>query len=365
MQKFTPVLYRTFSTVSGMELLSTVESTEASALPNLYKAAEKAFKAYKDGRQTDPQLMDRVLDFDSAEAAGATVEEVAKGAPEWLRSARIYSIRGVDGFRFIRCPFDHEHQLRLVRRSLREWIEPPAATNLVIHEKGPHDNLWERHHRAPDGSLLSRLTWATLGYQYQWTQRAYVPEVRCPFPRDLERLSADLAAACGWELRPEAAIVNLYGPSSTMGGHLDDAEPCQSAPIVSISLGLEAIYLLGGSTKAVEPVPILVRSGDVILQGGESRRFVHGVPRVLAGSLAPELHPSRVPSDPELALVSEWLLEHRVNINVRQVWEEVWEGRPGDQGVDTPEEIPGEEPNRKRSKLSSEADEVPGENGAS
>jgi hypothetical protein len=108
-----------------------------------------------------------------------------------------------------------------------------------------------------------------------------------------------------------------------------------------------------------------VRSGDVILQGGESRRFVHGVPRVLAGSLAPELHPSRVPSDPELALVSEWLLEHRVNINVRQVWEEVWEGRPGDQGVDTPEEIPDEEPNRKRSKLSSEADEVPGENGAS
>ena len=73
-------------------MLSASDSTEAGALPNLYKAAEKAFKAYKDGRQTDPQLMDRVLDFDSAEAAGATVEEVAnavscteKAVEVWLK----------------------------------------------------------------------------------------------------------------------------------------------------------------------------------------------------------------------------------------------------------------------------------------
>lgn len=51
-----------------------------------------------------------------------------------------------------------------------------------------------------------------------------------------------------------------------MGGHLDDAEPCQTAPIVSISIGLDAIYLLGGRTKATEPLPMLLRSGDVILQ---------------------------------------------------------------------------------------------------
>ena len=67
---------------------------------------------------------------------------------------------------------------------------------------------------------------------------------------------------------------------------------------------------------------------------------------VLAGSLVPELHPSRFAIEPELASVAEWLLDHRVNINVRQVWE----GRPG---VDV--DAPDEQPNRKRSKLAAEA----------
>lgn len=306
-----------------MEAAATLVEAPDGTPPNRFRAAEKAFKAYRDGRPTDPRLMERVLDFASRSPATAVAEEVvvADGAPEWLRTARIYSIRGVDGFRFIRCPFDHERQLRLASTALREWIEPPAATNLVIHEAGPHSSLWERHQQEPRGSLLSRLTWATVGYQYQWTQRAYVPEKRCPFPCDLASLSVDLAAACGWELRPEAAIVNLYGTSSTMGGHLDDAEPCQSVPIVSISIGLDAIYLLGGSTKADEPIPLLLRSGDVILQGGESRRFVHGVPRVLAGSLAAELSAGRVADDPMLAPVAAWLADHRLNINVRQCWD--------------------------------------------
>jgi len=58
-----------------------------------------------------------------------------------------------------------------------------------------------------------------------------------------------------------------------MGGHLDDAERCQTVPIVSISLGLDAIYLIGGRTKAQEPIPLLLRSGDVILQA--CQRSVH------------------------------------------------------------------------------------------
>mmetsp|Transcript_39885 Transcript_39885/g.105373 ORF Transcript_39885/g.105373 Transcript_39885/m.105373 type:complete len:178 (-) Transcript_39885:207-740(-) len=105
-----------------------------------------------------------------------------------------------------------------------------------------------------------------------------------------------------------------------MGGHLDDAERCQTVPIVSISLGLDAIYLIGGRTKAQEPIPLLLRSGDVILQGGESRQFVHGVPRVIAGSLPTELSEFRFRGDAVLAPVASWLDSHRININVRQCW---------------------------------------------
>ena len=110
-----------------------------------------------------------------------------------------------------------------------------------------------------------------------------------------------------------------------MGGHLDDAEPCQRAPIVSLSLGLDAIYLLGGASKAEPPRALRLRSGDVVLQGGASRGFYHGVPRVLAGTLPTMLRPENA-ADSELSPFARWLLDHRLNINVRQVFEAEVEG---------------------------------------
>ena len=164
-----------------------------------FRETEKAFRLYKDGRPSDPTLLQRVIDFASDPAADLVERrEPAESAPAWLKKAQIFSIRGMDGFRFIRCPLDHGQQLQLAGAALRQWIEPPSATNLVVHHPGPHTNLWERHQLTPHNSLLSRLTWATLGYQYQWTQRAYVEDKRSPLPQQLEALSRDLAAACGW-----------------------------------------------------------------------------------------------------------------------------------------------------------------------
>ena len=288
-----------------------------------FRAAEKAFKAYRDGRQAG---MPQVLDFDLSGGIGSAVPErvpVSELAPAWLRDAHVYSIRGVDGFRLIRNPFDAATQLRLAGAALQDWIEPPAVTNLVLHHPGPHEDLWAHHQRAPEGSLLSKLTWATVGYHYQWTERAYARERRSPFPPELAQLSADLAAACGWRLSPEAAIINLYGPRSAMGGHRDDAEPCQSVPIVSLSLGLEAVYLLGRETKDHAPIAMRLQSGDVIVQGGDSRGFVHGVPRVLAESLPEAIRlcafASTAPAPQPL--VARWLSGHRLNINVRQCFD--------------------------------------------
>ena len=91
-------------------------------------------------------------------------------APEWLRGARIWSVRGFDGFRLIRCPFCAEEQLELVRSALSEWIEPPSGNNLAtahgVSAEAAADcaRLWPRHVAAPNGSLLSKLTWATVGY---------------------------------------------------------------------------------------------------------------------------------------------------------------------------------------------------------
>ena len=101
--------------------------------------------------------------------------------------------------------------------------------------------------------------------------------------------------------------------------------PPTGAPIVSISLGLSAVYLLGGPSKAEAPLALLVRSGDVIVQGGASRGHVHGVPRILAGSSPAELRGecdgAAGDETEELRAVAEWLGCHRLNVNVRQVFE--------------------------------------------
>ena len=130
-------------------------------------------------------------------------------------------------------------------------------------------------------------------------------------------------------------------------GHLDDVELTFEAPIVSISLGLSAIFLcglalplsavtrppprhidacawrdrdrLGGRTREEKPRAMLLRSGDVVVMGGASRLLYHGVPRILPATLPPELaHHRLAGTAPHLAHVVDYLSKRRININARQ-----------------------------------------------
>ncbi len=69
-----------------------------------------------------------------------------------------------------------------------------------------------------------------------------------------------------------------------MGGHLDDGEPDQENPIVSYSIGLSCVFLMGGLTKDVKPIAVLLESGDLAFMGGFSRKCYHGVPRIIKNS---------------------------------------------------------------------------------
>jgi alkylated DNA repair protein alkB family protein 1 len=84
------------------------------------------------------------------------------------------------------------------------------------------------------------------------------------------------AMPSGEEFKPEAAIVNYYGPSDMLGGHVDDMEADWSKPIVSISLGCKCIFLLGGKTRDEVPTAMFLRSGDIVLMAGEARECFHG-----------------------------------------------------------------------------------------
>lgn len=92
-------------------------------------------------------------------------------------------------------------------------------------------------------------------------------------------------------------------------------------PIVSISFGRTVVFLMGGRTREVPPVPVLVRSGDVVIMGGESRFCFHSVPRVVENS-CPEYLLSE--KDPPAEFEAQWdicrsyIANSRINLNCRQ-----------------------------------------------
>ena len=126
---------------------------------------------------------------------------------------------------------------------------------------------------------------------------------------------------------PEAVIVNYYSSKDYMGGHLDDGEPDQVHPILSFSLGLSCIFMIGGTSKTVKPLSVLLESGDVCVMNKYSRICYHGVPKIIPGSF-------QLDEDSELGIINSeqhvkgrntykhainYLKENRINFNFRQV----------------------------------------------
>ncbi len=133
------------------------------------------------------------------------------------------------------------------------------------------------------------------------------------------------------DFKAEAIIVNFYGTKSHMGGHKDDLELTFDAPVVSVSTGLPAIFLLGYKDKTQEPVKILVRPGDIMVMGGQSRLSVHGMPRILYDISVPRpgllanfdearmIHFGEDLMVDDFDFVIDYLKSHRININIRKV----------------------------------------------
>jgi len=125
----------------------------------------------------------------------------------------------------------------------------------------------------------------------------------------------------GEEFKPEAAIVNYYGPSDMLGGHVDDMEADWTKPIVSISLGCKCIFLLGGKTRDEVPTAMFLRSGDIVLMAGEAREHFHGVPRIFTESDQQEISAlvSQLSVEDD-CFILDYIKNSRININIRQVY---------------------------------------------
>ena len=124
------------------------------------------------------------------------------------------------------------------------------------------------------------------GYRYD----AVDPQSNQPWPAMppvLRRLAAEAADEAGFDsFAPEACLINRYVPGAKLSLHQDKDELDFAAPIVSVSLGLPAIFLFGGLKRVDKPARYGLEHGDVVVWGGPSRLFFHGVAPLAKGEHA-------------------------------------------------------------------------------
>jgi alkylated DNA repair protein (DNA oxidative demethylase) len=99
-----------------------------------------------------------------------------------------------------------------------------------------------------------------------------------PLPPVFVALAERAAAEAGYRgFAPNACLINRYVPGTRLSLHQDRDELDLRAPIVSVSLGLPAVFLFGGLRRAERPARIRMAHGDVAVWGGPSRLAFHGV----------------------------------------------------------------------------------------
>lgn len=174
--------------------------------------------------------------------------------------------------------------------------------------------------------LNRKLRWMTLGGQYNWTEKKYPAENTPPFPEDIAGFIHHIFP----NMKPEAAILNVYAPGDTLSVHRDVSEESDN-DLVSISFGCDGIFIVGlDSKKGEEPKCVAVRlhSGDAVVMSGPARFAWHGVPQVIRNSCPASLRDWPAIADDESTTgVAEdpyeawrgWMSNKRVNLNIRQM----------------------------------------------
>ncbi|MBM3115088.1 DNA oxidative demethylase AlkB [Jeongeupia naejangsanensis] len=150
-----------------------------------------------------------------------------------------------------------------------------------------------RHLVTPGGQTMSvamsntgSLGWVSdrRGYRYDATD----PQTGRPWPAmpaAFAELALDAARESGFDgFTPQACLINRYAIGARLSLHQDKDELDYDHPIVSVSLGLPAVFLFGGFERSDKQVRIPIAHGDVVVWGGPSRLRYHGVLPIKPGS---------------------------------------------------------------------------------
>jgi len=285
-----------------------------------FKSSFKYFKS-----KNPPPDMNQVIDADNekfqhlfsscaSESSNYFEEEshnphLCKNIQDW----KLLKLNSNPGIKLIKDVFSEENQTYWSERCIKDFSSSEFKRNIDNPTLNINIKDWYEEVKA-DGSLVDKLRWSTLGYHHDWDSKVYSETNRGEFPGDLADLSRRISSVIGYSnYKAEAAIVNYYPLSGNLSGHTDHSEHNLAAPLISISLGLPAIFLIGDKTLDTVPCPLLLRSGDVLVMEKEARLSYHAVPRIL-----PYPEDINFSSDHDQFL-QEYLSTHRINMNIRQV----------------------------------------------
>lgn len=143
-----------------------------------------------------------------------------------------------------------------------------------------------RRMKTPGGRRMSaamtgcgRRSWVTDSKGYRYSERD--PETGTPWPAMppvMANLASQVAAQAGFRgFAPDVCLINRYEPGARMGLHQDRDEEDFRWPVVSVSLGLPAVFLWGGLKRGGSPARLRLEHGDVLVWGGEDRLRYHGI----------------------------------------------------------------------------------------
>jgi alkylated DNA repair protein (DNA oxidative demethylase) len=118
------------------------------------------------------------------------------------------------------------------------------------------------------------------GYRYD----AVHPATQKPWPAIPDALLSLWKDVAGYAAAPECCLVNLYRTGARMGLHRDSDEGDFDAPVVSVSLGDDALFRIGGTQRRGSTRSVKLSSGDVVVFGGPSRLAFHGIDRIMSGT---------------------------------------------------------------------------------
>jgi alkylated DNA repair protein (DNA oxidative demethylase) len=181
------------------------------------------------------------------------------------------AILKVQGFEIHKGYLDPEAQNRLLE-AVREVVRQAPLVRPVTPRGKP---------MSVQMTAAGRFGWVTDRGGYRYEERHPSGVDWPPIQADVLDIWRDVS---GVARVPECCLVNFYGEGARMGLHQDKDEHSFDWPVVSISLGDEGLFRMGGPERGGKTQSVWLQSGDVVVMGGAARLAHHGVDRIRFGS---------------------------------------------------------------------------------